>query len=383
MIQIERIYITETENKTRCICETSIDGIERNIWFEVDKEYGDYLCCERADAYIIGLLSFAMREDHDIVSKIPVTEELLYNIREVVIPELSKHSVSMKCINIVADAAESIKQGDAVGTALSCGADSFWSINKHLKSEYKKMDLTHVCINNVGAFNECYSGYGAEKVKNERYEIAKQVAKELNIKLVMTDSNFADAYPQNHLLTCSYSNVFAIYMLQKLWRVYYVCSNGIDFATFSLESNDTRSSEQSELFLLQYLSSDFLKLYCDGGELSRLEKMRDIADTSYVKKYLHVCQVMPYNCGICSKCRRTLLALDALGKVDEFGESFDIDYYRSHIDEYYAWLWKMHVKGDLMNKPVYKILKKRKSLKSSGYYAFVLINEKIKWHFSK
>lgn len=44
------------------------------------------------------------------------------------------------------------------------------------------------------------------------------------------------------------------------------------------------------------------------------------------------------NCGKCFKCKRTLVCLDALGKLDEFADVFDIGYYREHRSDYLKWL---------------------------------------------
>lgn len=136
MIYIKRPFIEIIEEKYRCICDTYVDNEVHPIWFEVDKKYGKYLCTERADAYVIGLLSWAMRNKHDITCDVSVSEELLYQLNEVVIPELVKHSKSMSMIKINAEAGCSLDQGEGVGTALSCGVDSFWSIQKHLNSAY-------------------------------------------------------------------------------------------------------------------------------------------------------------------------------------------------------------------------------------------------------
>ena len=88
MIRIEKPYIISKNDKTRCICDIFIDNKKHSIFFEVDKKYGKYLVDDRIDAYVIGLLNYAMREGQDIESDYPITEELLYNIRTTLIPSL-------------------------------------------------------------------------------------------------------------------------------------------------------------------------------------------------------------------------------------------------------------------------------------------------------
>jgi len=59
--------------------------------------------------------------------------------------------------------------------------------------------------------------------------------------------------------------------------------------------------------------------YCYG--ISRIEKARAIANNSLAQKYLRVCwenRNGAYNCGRCSKCVRTMLALHLVGALSSF-----------------------------------------------------------------
>ena len=61
--------------------------------------------------------------------------------------------------------------------------------------------------------------------------------------------------------------------------------------------------------------------------------------------------------------RRTLVSLDAIGKLDNFQEVFDIRYYKDNINDYYKWLVRQHLNHDLMNEPVYQKLLTRSSFR--------------------
>lgn len=363
MIIIGKPFISSNAAKTRCICDISVDGIIRSVWFEVDSKYKEYLVTERADAYVIGLLHWCMLNRHDIKCQVPVTEELLYNIKTILVPSLAKYANNLHSIKIDAEVAPALK-GEEVGTGCSCGIDSFDAIYNHYKSDYSNMDLTYLCINNVGAFNECYDDYGREKVKEERYQKVDVVSKELGIPIIKTDSNFAETFPQIHLYSHTYSSVFAIYMLKKLWKTYYYASSGMDYSKFSLSDLDPA---HYELLSLQCFSTSGIRIYSEGGEKERIDKTRDIVDFEPAQKYLHVCLAKPYNCGVCSKCRRTLVTLDMLDKLDNFKEVFDIEYYKKHRDEYYKWLASQHSFGDLMNEPVYQGMLERSAFRKIAY----------------
>ena len=73
--------------------------------------------------------------------------------------------------------------------------------------------------------------------------------------------------------------------------------------------------------------------------VTRYEKTERIADNHLAQKYLDVCFCFN-NCGKCSKCRRTLLTLDLLGKVQEFGQIFDVDAFeKDKVQAYSDLLW--------------------------------------------
>ena len=102
MIVIEEPFIEKNGEKSRLVCNTFVNECSKRIYFEVDKEYEKYLCWERCDAFVIGLLSWAMRKHHDIHCKAPITEELLYNINEYLIPSLTKYDKRLYNVKIIA-----------------------------------------------------------------------------------------------------------------------------------------------------------------------------------------------------------------------------------------------------------------------------------------
>ena len=154
----------------------------------------------------------------------------------------------------------------------------------------------------------------------------------------------------------------AIYALQKLWRVYYYAST-YPFSEFSLANNTALNVDPAhfELLLLNCFSTSQLKIISDGSECDRNDKTRFIADYSIARKNLHVCLSKPnFNCGVCSKCLRTLLAIDALNKLDDFRDSFNIDeYLRNRINNYLYLFQKYVLEKDTWFEKTFKILYNR------------------------
>lgn len=365
MIKIGKPKIKIENDRARCYCDITIDNEKKSVWFEVDKKYEKYLTIDRTDAYVIGLLNYAMRHKHDITCECPLTDELLFNIKEILVPTLYKYSKDFYQTNIIAPTIKPCEQGEHVGTGCSCGIDSFYSIYTHINDEYQTMKLTDLCINNVGAFNECYDKYGIEETKKERYKVTQEVATKAGLNLIESDSNFFEEIYQEHSLTHTYSSCFAIYMLQKYWKTYYYASSGYDFSSFDLKDNDLNDPSHYELLSLYCFSTSSIKIYSDGGEKTRLEKTKKVIEYNLAHEYLHVCTIKPFNCGECPKCRRTLTTLDALNALENFKKVFNITEYENRKKDYYNWLWEQHYLKDEMNEPTYLELKKRKNFKVS------------------
>jgi hypothetical protein len=58
-----------------------------------------------------------------------------------------------------------------------------------------------------------------------------------------------------------------------------------------------------------------------GASYTRPDKLRAVVDERLVKKHLRVCwenRDKKYNCSKCEKCIRTMLTIEALGKLDEY-----------------------------------------------------------------
>lgn len=366
MIKILEPKIISVDKKhSRLSCDILVDNQVRNIWFEVEKEYEQYLCYERADAFLIGLLSWAMRLNHDIECVTSVNEELLYNIRSYLIPSLTKYGKKLYNIKIIAPTTNDIlPSAGSIGTGCSCGIDSFHAILSNINSQYSNCRLTHVCLNNVGSFGSndtTFSNTSEDGLYESRIEKARKIADDLGLKVIITNSNFADIFIQNHLLTNTYSSIFSVYVLQKLWKTYFYASAGLDFSGFNLKNNDLKDSSYNDLLLLNCFSNRNLRIYSEGGALTRLEKTNEIADYKIVQNNIHVCNSIN-NCGKCKKCIRTMNTLYALGKLDLFANTFDIEYYKKHKDYYLGNLYLLHIQKDKMTAPEYEILKKEITL---------------------
>ncbi|MDR2087405.1 MAG: hypothetical protein LBP72_09565 [Dysgonamonadaceae bacterium] len=352
MITIKKPSLVEAGNKARLCNIIDVNGVSQELWFEVEKEYALYLCLERSDAYVIGLLNWAMRRGDDIRCEVPMGEELHYQLTAYLIPALAKASKNLYPIHIFAPLDKNpMPNAGAVGTGLSCGVDSFHVLINQSESPYSSLNITHLLYNNVGSHG---IGKPESAIKHER--ISEACAAEMGYKLIKTDTNFAELFQQVYPQVHTYSDCFAVYMLQKLWGVYFYASSGFEFSEFSLKNNDCKDSAYYDLLSLDCFSTRSLRIYSEGGAKSRFEKTKMIITYPPARKYLNVCCAEGENCGKCEKCMRTLLTLDALNALDNFAKVFDIAYYRTHRNDYYTWLCVRKMQGDKMLKESFAIL---------------------------
>lgn len=380
MIIIGKPYITPDNGKSRLVANIDVDGETREVWFEVESQFEKYLCYERGDAFVVAILNYAMRHGHDIESKASIGEDLYYQLTTDLIPALANNSKVMHHTKLIADVDSSIlSNAGAVGTGISCGVDSFHALAAESQTKFSKHNLTHLAFNNVGSHGE---GDHAKKLFAERKNLAKNFCKEFGFVYVEGNSNLHDAFSQNHYLSHTYSSMFSVFALQKLYSVYYYASSGHPYDKFSVKDNEKYASGFYELLSLNCFSTHSLRIYSEGGDKNRFEKIRAVVKYTPSYNYLNVCLPQFRNCGKCEKCVRTLVALDALDALDLYKNVFDIDYYRMHKNFYYSKLYKGTLEKNDMYVGVYPLLAKRMSFitKIIGTYYFIksMLSKKVR-----
>ena len=182
MIQIKRIWIEKKQGKARLAADIIVppkamdawifkcpdsgmksryhrDFADKSgnftLWYEVDESNADSLCPERADAFVVACLYYAMVTGEDIQCKVPVTERLLYQLNEYIVPSLCQPTNEYKRIHVMAEPVRQITPlAHYVGSGVSCGVDSFSSIVMNMKESVpQSYRLTHLTLFNTGSMN--------------------------------------------------------------------------------------------------------------------------------------------------------------------------------------------------------------------------------------
>jgi hypothetical protein len=358
--RISHIGYVERNDKSRVVCDLEISvGDEppsstKKLFFEVPKEYGKYLVWERCDAFVVLLLHTALTEGYDIRSDVPMSSDLYFNVTEYLLPPLVKNGP--RDIRIIADVAPPLECGKGVGTGLSCGVDSLHAVHKYADYPIEDFRITHLCINDVGAFGDSlYWKVGGANVRDNSYRRARAAAEDIGLPLIETSSNVARTLRLNHFLTNSFSSAFAILCMKKLWKAYFYASDGKDFLSeSSLKGWYNKKPSTYEPFMLRVLSTPSICFMPVGEIETETEKIAEIADYDIARKHLYSCTWDLDNCCVCKKCIRNLTTLDALGKLDNYSDLYDLDYYREHRLYY---MWKVYENKDEGNSgDVYEML---------------------------
>jgi len=236
MIRLSTPSVLTDNGKSRMAVDIDIDGQKSNLWFEVDDHYGQYLCSERSDAFVVGLLNYAMRHGHDIYCSAPVGEDLYYQITHYLIDALVKGSrgpeeTRLKHIDIHAAIDSDIPpSAGAVGTGMSCGVDSLHALSKHIGTKFARHNITHLTFHNVG-------GHGAGEVMRallpDRLKHTEAFCQKEGFELISSTSNIMDVVTQHFGVAHTYLDCFAVLALQRLFSIFYYAS-GVSFADFTM-----------------------------------------------------------------------------------------------------------------------------------------------------
>lgn len=341
------IITLEKESAEEIKCRLTVENVQEEIYIRVNKEYADYLVTDRIDAIVWGLLLFAMNKGYNIESNIPITEDLWYNIEMNFIDILAQNP-GMHRIHIIAPLIPALRQGNIVATGISCGVDSLYTIATHRTNVPKPYQITHLCFFNAGSHDTGLMDNSSRKLFEGRYTLCKAFAQEYNYGFIFIENNIHELINRHggysHIENHTYMALSCIYALQSAFSIYYY-SSGISARNFScIKSNihDQLDSAHYDILTLATASIPNLKFISSGGNIDRIQKTQVISNYTPAYKYLNVCVQSVKNDSTCFKCTRTILCLDAMGKLEQFRDVFDISYYKAHRNEY---IEKMYIEG--------------------------------------
>ena len=353
IISAPYIEITD-ENKYRlCAVLREDERADYTAWYEVEPEYGAYLCCERSDAFVVALLPYAIRKNLDIQCEQVVSERLHYQLNQILIPTLSKNISEFHPIRIIADvSSEVLPSQHANGASVSGGVDSFYTLLSHLHRKEKNFEISHLAFFNVGASGDC-GGAQARLLFHDRVAWVKKIADSLGLPMLCLDSNISEYLGLSHVCSHTYRTLSAVLAVQKLFSGYFFAS-GYPYERFHFSANDPSTFD---LLNLKCLSTENITFYLSGAEKTRLEKLDVIAEYNITHSTLNVCTTSDSNCSYCPKCKRTMMGLYLLDKLDRYESVFKVAWFKSSINAQIADACSLRDESDW--KELYSGLKRR------------------------
>lgn len=356
---INKLRLELKDNKAVVSCDFTVKNEVKTLWYSFDKEYEKYIVTESLDAFVVGLLLIAMKNQEDIDIQGKISARLYYQIRHYVIPALSLANGEWRKIDI--HAAElcdaNYSTAPIAGTGISCGVDSFSTIYDHL-NENKYHSIDYFTFFNVGSHGD-FDSIKASEVFIKRMKLVKPYVNSTGKKLITIDTNLSDLLMMSHLQTHTIRAVSCILNLQKLFRYYYYAS-ALRFDYF--EIND-KYMAYYETLLLSMLSTESTTFYSAVSQYTRSERTDLITNYGPSYEYLNVC-VSPQNsidgsnCSVCSKCMRTQLTLDVLGKLDYYDKVFDLEKYCQRKVKYIGQILAFRSQN-LYFEDIYKLMLKK------------------------
>lgn len=314
----------------------------QTLWYRLDAEYSDYFCDDRSDGLVASLLFFSLMNGADIVSALPISEKLYYQLTYHLIPQLCRcNTAVISPIKIEAPLVSAgYPEARGVGCGLSCGVDSFTTLYEYTRLvPLDSFKLTHLTYLKVGAHDGQIGKYD-KKVQDSLFQSqlshAKAFCTRYAYKLLVVESNLTEIidrmfgfynYEQFH----SYVNAGTILHLQKLFHRYYY-SPAYCLDAFSVDVK--KDAAHYERVLLPLFSTETTSFYSSNQAMSRIEKERLLSDFEQSYEWLLVCWLHTPNCGKCGKCIRTMLGLDFIGKLELYRACFDVDEYFKNKDQY-------------------------------------------------
>jgi len=324
--------IHKTSGKARLCCRIAWETGFYDMWYEVDGCFNEYLCAERADAFLLAVLPYAMKEAIDVKVDAPLSEQLYYQLTTIYIPALAKNTRTYHRIRLECDSLDNtvLDSPNAIGTGFSGGVDSFYTVCTHMQSTAKRHNLTHLAFFNVGASGDA-GGEEARRLFMKRQSPARAFAEANGFVFITVDSNISEFLQYEHLHTHTIRSLSAVLALQKLFSVYYYSSSST-LREFALERGD-EAAGYFDLMSAHCLSNENTRIYITGPNETRVEKCAAIAAYPPSRRYLNVCLSEEKNCSQCEKCLRTMLSLYAVGKLELYGAVFDVDGFKANLNK--------------------------------------------------
>lgn len=305
MVSITHISINKDVDETVVSALIKLPGFEDRAWFRIPAgQFPDHEAA--ADAFFVLGLVLAMGTDGRLDMDVRVSKRLIYNADAVQSIIVGWYPKRVRRIDHIDVAARDVDKPLIQGKKISCftgGVDSFDTL---VRNRHDIDALLYVHGYDVPLHRT--------EIREATSKLLNEVAQEMGIELLEVSTNIRVFL--NRAATWS-----VIAHGPALAAVGHLLSTR--FGTLIIPASHTFADKYAwgSHPLLDHLWSSYrLSVVHDGAGSTRVQKTRRLAQEPAARDHLRVCwqNTGKYNCGKCSKCVRTMIALELTGVLADF-----------------------------------------------------------------
>ena len=345
MFKLSNLQKFTKDKWTYLSCDFNVTEIEnpfqeKTMWVAVEEKNADMLADNVYDPFVLVPVILGMYYKQDVHIDGNISPRLYHNMQHYLMNIFDRFSDRTSPISFTVNGFDTVTRGgvELVGTGISCGVDSLVTIYDNFVNENDpNFKINSLFFVNCGTHGD-YEDPASHKKYRDRVALNKTAAEELGLPMYLVNSNF---HAYTHKIGEQKIGYLAIYScvlsLQKCIKRYYTSSNLSydEIAEFSKLSRDFDIAEYAESYMPHLIVTENFELVIDGCQYTRAEKTERISEWRFAQKHLNVCVLQADNCGCCNKCMWTLIPLEAIGKLENFKDVFNLNAYRK-----YAYRWK-------------------------------------------
>ena len=350
MFRLSNLKKSTKDGWTYLSCDFDVTEIknpfqEKTMWVAVEEKNADMLADNVYDPFVLVPVILGMYYKQDVHIEGNISPRLYHNMQHYLMNIFDRFSDRTSPIKFTVNGFDTVKSpsggGTLIGTGISCGVDSLVTIyDNYINETDPNFRINSLFFVNCGTHGD-FENEETQKRYMNRVALNRTGAEELGLPMYLVNSNlhaFSHKFGENQV---GYLAIYScILSLQKYIKRYYTSSNYSydEIAKYTNLSKDYDIAEYSESFMPHLVSTECFELVIDGCQYTRPEKTERISDWKFAQKHLNVC--VPClddgrNCSNCNKCMWTLIPLEAMGKLENFKEVFDLETYRKN-----AFRWK-------------------------------------------
>lgn len=347
LLTIGKPEVSSADGWTRLSVPISLGEKHSNLWVQVEDQYAHGLCADRVDGFVVGVLSYAIKNRLDIAFEAPITNLLKEQLQRDFIDVVCQQEPQLYHVKLTGETIAPIyKQKVVRAMGLSCGVDCLYTVHhRMLNAEGER----YFVMSDAHLRSRQDTVESAARSFRSLYENGREFAEKLGIPLIVVRTNWGNDVLPGLIIdnNTTYCNCFVALVLQNLFTHYYLASGGPvrDFATRYLKNGFFKTDcSNYDLVALGAYSIPAIRFIVDGLD-ERVTKIQDLLSWSECWDNLDVCEMHrrrargndTYDCHKCMHTVCEIMSQEGMEGLEKFSKVFDVDYVRAHRAEYLAY----------------------------------------------